>query len=123
MEKFTSLREADSKRPRNTHEGRTNTIRQSREHSVVTTACLASDGTYERASTAGFLWAGRPFAIIRISGEAQWGHSGKRQRKALNNPTSSRAIACSSFLGLWKDAQAFDRASARYPPRQILALS
>jgi NAD binding domain of 6-phosphogluconate dehydrogenase len=51
------------------------------------------------------------------------GHSGERQRKALNNPTSSRAIACWGFLGLWKDARAFDRALARYSPGQILALS
>jgi hypothetical protein len=41
MEKFKSLQEADSKRPRSTNEGRTNTTRHAREDSVVTTACLA----------------------------------------------------------------------------------
>jgi len=45
--KIQSLQEADSKRPRNANEGRTNTTRHAREHSVITTACLASDGTYE----------------------------------------------------------------------------
>ncbi len=35
------LREADSKKPRSTNERRTDTIRHAREHSVVTTACLA----------------------------------------------------------------------------------
>ena len=60
-----------------------------------------------------------------LSAEAQRGHSGKRQRKreALNDPTSSRPIACSGFLGLWEDAEAFDRAPAGYSPAQILAVS
>src|SRR5437899_11309386 len=41
MEKFKSLQEADSKRPRSTNERRTDTIRYAREHSVVKTACPA----------------------------------------------------------------------------------
>ena len=40
-EKSMSSQEADSKRPRNTNEGRTNTTRHAREHSVAKTACLA----------------------------------------------------------------------------------
>src|SRR5882724_4666383 len=118
-----SPREADSKRPRSTNERRTDTIRHAREHSVVTTACLASDETCEWAATGGFLRRGRSFGIKCISGESQRGHSGKRPRKALNDSTGGRTIAGPGFLGLWKDAPAFDRAAPWYPPRQILALS
>src|SRR5260370_4809569 len=38
---FKSLKEADSKRPGSTNEGRSNTTRHARERSVIKTACLA----------------------------------------------------------------------------------
>ncbi len=46
---------ADSKRPRSTNEGRTNTTRYAREHSVAKTTCLAFDSTYKPAGTGGFV--------------------------------------------------------------------